>query len=61
LDDVTGDKIWESKTAQNSIHVTPELKAKMVPGKPLKWTVTALDANGNELAAGKANFRVAAK
>jgi len=61
VDDVTGDKIWESKTSQSSIRVAPELKARMIPGKPLKWTVTALDANGKELATGKADFRVAVK
>jgi hypothetical protein len=61
VDDVTGDKIWASNTNQNSIRVAPELKTRMVPGKPLKWTVTALDPNGKELATGKANFRVAVK
>jgi hypothetical protein len=61
VEDVTGDKIWESKSNQSSIQVAPELKAKMVAGKPLKWSVTALDANGKELATGKANFRVAVK
>lgn len=61
VDDVTGDKIWQSTSTQNSIQVDPELKAKLVPGKPLKLTVTALDANGKELATGKGNFRVALK
>lgn len=61
VDDVTGDKMWQSTSTQNSIQVDPELKAKLVPGKPLKWTVTALDANGKELATGKGNFRVALK
>lgn len=61
IDDVTGDKIWQSSSTQNSIRVDPELKSKMRPGKPLKWTVTALDAKGNELATGKANFSVSGK
>lgn len=61
VDDVTGDKMWQSTSTQNSIHVDPALKAKLVPGKPLKWTVTALDANGKELATGKGNFRIALK
>lgn len=58
VDDVTGDKIWESRSAQNSITVDSQLKALLKPGKPLSWTVTALDATGKELATGKANFRV---
>lgn len=61
VDDVTGDKIWESKSTTNSINLDPGVKAKMVPGKPLKWTVTAVDANGKDLATGKGNFRVAVK
>lgn len=60
IDDITGDKIWQSTSRQNSIAVTPELKSKMRPGKPLKWMVTALGANGNELATGRADFRVGA-
>ena len=61
VDDVTGDKIWESKSSTNSINLDPGVKARMVPGKPLKWTVTAVDANGKDLATGKGNFRVAVK
>lgn len=61
VDDVTGDKMWQSTSTQNSIQVAPELKAKLIPGKPLKWSVTALDANGKELATGKGDFRVALK
>ena len=61
VDDVTGDKMWQSTSTQNTIQVDPQLKAKLVPGKPLKWTVTALDANGKELATGKGNFRVTMK
>jgi hypothetical protein len=37
------------------------MKAKMLPGKPLEWTVTAMDATGKELATGKGRFRVAIK
>lgn len=61
VDDVTGDKMWESKSTTNSINLDPGVKAKMVPGKPLKWIVTAVDANGKDLATGKGNFRVAAR
>jgi hypothetical protein len=61
VDDVTGDKMWESKSTTNSINLDSGVKAKMLPGKPLKWTVTAVDANGKEFASGKGTFRVAIK
>jgi hypothetical protein len=61
IDDVTGDKIWSGTSKQNSIAVDPELKVIMRPGKPLNWTVTAVDANGNELATGKGKFRISEK
>jgi len=58
VDDVSGDKMWESRSAQNSITVDSQLKTLLRPGKPLNWTVTALDATGKELATGKGKFRV---
>jgi hypothetical protein len=61
VNDVTNDKLWESSSTRNLINVDPELKAKMTPGKPLNWTVTALDATGKELASGKGKFRIAVK
>jgi hypothetical protein len=61
VDDVTGDKLWESRAAQNSITVDSQLKALLRPGKPLTLRVTALDATGKELATGKGQFRVVAK
>jgi len=61
VDDVTGDKLWESRSAQNSITVDSQLKALLRPGKPLTWTVTALDATEKEIATGKGKFRVTAK
>jgi hypothetical protein len=50
--------VWKGQSNENSITVTPELKAKMKPGKPLDWKVTALDASGKELARGEGRFRV---
>ncbi len=61
IDDVTGDKIWQATSAQDAINLPSDVKAKLLPGKPLKWSVTAVDATGKELATGKGTFRVAVK
>jgi hypothetical protein len=50
LKDVAGITLESAKSSQNMLPVTPEMKACMVPGKPLKWSVTALDANGKAIA-----------
>lgn len=50
LKDVAGVTLATAKTTQNVLTLTPELKANMVSGKPLKWKVTALDASGNTVA-----------
>jgi hypothetical protein len=50
LKDVAGVTLESAKSSQNVLPVTPEMKACMVPGKPLKWSVTALDANGKAIA-----------
>jgi len=50
LKDVAGITLATAKSTQNVLPVTPEMKANMVSGKPLKWKVTALDANGKEIA-----------
>jgi hypothetical protein len=50
LKDVAGITLATAKSSQNVLPVTPEMKANMVSGKPLKWKVTALDANGKEIA-----------
>ncbi|HEX7289097.1 MAG TPA: hypothetical protein VF532_23135 [Candidatus Angelobacter sp.] len=57
--DIDHTVVWSGETTQSSLTVTPELKAKMRPGKPLEWTVIAKDATGKELATGKGSFRVA--
>ena len=42
---------WPPRSrSQNVLPVTPEMRANMISGKPLKWKVTALDANGKEIA-----------
>jgi len=50
LKDVAGITLATAKSSQNVLQVTPEMKAVMISGKPLKWKVTALDANGKEIA-----------
>jgi hypothetical protein len=50
LKDVAGITLATAKSSQNVLQVTPEMKANMTADKPLKWKVTALDANGKEIA-----------
>jgi len=50
LKDVAGITLATANSTQNILAVTPEMKAVMVSGKPLKWLVTARDANGKEIA-----------
>lgn len=50
LKDVTGITLANAKSSQNVLQVTPEMKSSMVSGKPLKWKVTAMDADGKEIA-----------
>jgi hypothetical protein len=50
LKDVAGITLATAKSSQNVLPVTPEMKADMISGKPLKWSVTALNADGKEIA-----------
>lgn len=50
LKDVAGITLASAKSTQDVLPVTPELKANMVSGKPLKWKVTAMNADGKEIA-----------
>jgi hypothetical protein len=50
LKDVAGITLASAKSSQNVLAVTPEMKAVMISGKPIKWQVTALDADGKEIA-----------
>ncbi len=50
LKDVAGITLATAKSSQNVLPVTPEMRANMTSGKPLKWKVTALDASGNTVA-----------
>jgi hypothetical protein len=35
--------LWNSETKQSSVELPASLRAKMLPGKPILWQVTALD------------------
>src|SRR6478672_12606691 len=50
LKDVAGITLATASSTQNVLPVTPEMKANMISGKPLKWQVTARDASGKEIA-----------
>ncbi len=50
LKDVAGITLASAKSSQNVLPVSPDMKAVMVSGKPLKWTVTAMNADGKEIA-----------
>ncbi len=59
LKDVAGVTLASAKSSQNVLPVTPEMKANMISGKPLKWKVTALDAAGKEIAnSGAEQFKI---
>lgn len=50
LKDVAGITLATAKSSQNVLPITPEMKANMISGKPLKWKVTAFNADGQEIA-----------
>lgn len=51
--------IWSGQSAQNFVTVTPEMKERIHSGKSFKWTVTAQDATGKQIATGEGGFRLA--
>jgi hypothetical protein len=57
--DIDKTLVWQGQSTRNSLAVSPELKSKIRPGKPLTWKVTALDSTGKELASGEGRFRLA--
>jgi hypothetical protein len=59
--DIDHTLVWQGTSSQNSLALSPEVKALIRPGKPLELTVTALDSAGRPLASGKDHFRVALK
>lgn len=60
--EVDGTVLWSGQSAENAIIASPELKAKMRPGKTLLWKVTALDVLGKPMANSSSDrFRVTAE
>jgi hypothetical protein len=59
--DIDHTLVWQGTSSQNSLALSPEVKALIRPGKPLELTVTALDSAGRPLASGKDHFRIALK
>lgn len=41
--------LWSTETHETSVEIPASLRAKMLPGKPILWQVTALDATGRVL------------
>src|SRR5579864_5722288 len=59
LKDVAGITLASANSSQHILAVTPEMKAVMISDKPLKWKVTAMDANGKEIAnSGTEQFKI---
>jgi hypothetical protein len=59
LKDVANQTLASTRSTENRLAVTPEMRANMLPGKPLNWKVTALDASGKPVADSTGgNFKV---
>jgi len=57
--EVDGSVLWSGQSAENILIASPELKAKMRPGKTFFWKVTALDASGKPIASSSPDrFRI---
>ena len=50
LKDVASQALARATSTENTLAVTPEMRANILPGKPLTWKVTALDASGKAVA-----------
>lgn len=47
--EVDHSQLWHTETKATSVEIPASLSAKMRPGKPILWQVTALDATGRVL------------
>lgn len=52
--EVDGSVLWTGRSEQEILPISSDLKAKMRPGKPLSWKVTALDSSGKAIAGSNA-------
>lgn len=51
LMEVDNSVLWDIETKATSIEIPASLRARMLPGKPILWQVTALDSQGKVLGA----------
>jgi hypothetical protein len=59
LTDVLGTPLASANSTQPVIDATPQMKAVMQAGKPIKWKVTARDVSGTVIATSNAgNFKI---
>jgi hypothetical protein len=49
--EVDGVPLWSVQTGDSVVSIPDAIRAKMLPGKPVLWRVTALDSQGRVLAA----------
>ena len=47
--EVDNSPLWSAETKETSVEIPASLRAKMLPGKPILWQVTAVDAQGRVL------------
>jgi hypothetical protein len=47
--EVDNSPLWSAETKETSVEIPASLRAKMFPGKPILWQVTALDGQGRVL------------
>jgi hypothetical protein len=49
LMEIDHSQLWTSETKETSVEIPVSVRAKMLPGKPILWQVTALDAQARVL------------
>jgi len=47
--EVDNSSLWSTETSETSVEIPATLSAKILPGKPILWQVTAVDAQGRVL------------
>jgi hypothetical protein len=47
--EVDNSVLWTGETAETTVEIPASVRAKMLPGKPILWQVTAVDAQGRVL------------
>ena len=47
--EVDNSPLWSAETKETSVEIPASLRAKILPGKPILWQVTAVDGQGRVL------------